>query len=69
MKQDSWVVCLQAQIKLWCTYVVGSSKNSIGGLSNNSNAIDKRFRCPPDRFEHFVFLANVKCSRFRICVI
>lgn len=36
-------------------YVVGSSRNSTGGLSNNSSAIDNRLRWPPERDPHFVF--------------
>lgn len=31
------------------TYVVGSSRNITVGLLINSNAIDKRFFCPPDK--------------------
>jgi hypothetical protein len=46
--------------KLVVTYVVGSSKNKTNGLSINSRAIDKRFFCPPDSFEHLVFFENVK---------
>lgn len=30
-------------------YVVGSSKKSIAGLLTSSNAIIKRFLCPPDK--------------------
>lgn len=36
------------------TYEVGSSRNRTGGLSSNSKATERRFRCPPDRSTHFV---------------
>lgn len=31
-------------------HLVGSSKNMTGGLLTSSNAIERRFRCPPERF-------------------
>ena len=51
------------------TYVVGSSKNIIGGLSISSKAIDKRFFCPPDKFPHLVIFVNFKFSVSRILSI
>jgi len=39
-------------------YLVGSSKNMIGGLFTNSRAIDRRFLWPPDRFIVLVCLAS-----------
>ena len=33
---------------------VGSSKNIIGGLLTSSRAIERRFFCPPERFEVIV---------------
>lgn len=46
------------------TYVVGSSKNRTGGLSNNSKAIDKRFRWPPDKLPHRVNFERINWSVF-----
>uniref|UniRef100_A0A336K7L2 CSON002676 protein n=1 Tax=Culicoides sonorensis TaxID=179676 RepID=A0A336K7L2_CULSO len=37
---------------------VGSSKNITGGLLTNSNATDRRFLCPPDKFIVFVLAAS-----------
>lgn len=47
------------------THVVGSSKNKTGGLSNNSKAIDKRFRCPPDKLPHRVNFERINCNVFK----
>lgn len=51
------------------THLVGSSKNMTGGLSNNSNAIAKRFRCPPDNSPVLVFRTSYKPIASRICWI
>jgi hypothetical protein len=60
---------VKISISLNHTYVVGSSKNKTNGLSINSNAIDKRFFCPPDKFEHLVFFETFKCNVFKILSI
>jgi hypothetical protein len=35
---------------MFIPYLVGSSKNMTGGLLTSSKAIERRFRCPPERF-------------------
>lgn len=52
-------------VRPYDTYVVGSSKNKTGGLSNNSKAIDRRFRCPPDKLPHRVNFERINWSVFR----
>lgn len=51
------------------THLVGSSKNMTGGLSNNSNAIAKRFRCPPDNSPVLVRRTSYKPIASKICWI
>jgi len=36
---------------MFIPHLVGSSKNMTGGLLTSSKAIERRFRCPPERFE------------------
>lgn len=52
----------------FCNYLVGSSKTMNFGLSTNSNAMAKRFRCPPDsspvfvnRFSYNPIASNISC--------
>lgn len=45
-------------------YLVGSSKKSTCRLSSNSNAIDNRFRWPPDKLPHFVYFERINCKVF-----
>lgn len=51
------------------TYLVGSSKNITGGLSNISRAIASRFFCPPDKFPVLVFRLSYSPIASRICLI
>lgn len=51
------------------THLVGSSKNMTGGLSTNSNAIAKRFRCPPDKLPVLILRVSYKPIASKICWI
>lgn len=50
-------------------YLVGSSKNITGGLSNISSAIDNRFFWPPDSAPVRVFLVSYNPMASKICFI
>lgn len=51
------------------TYVVGSSRNITSGLLINSNAIERRFFCPPERRAPLVFLVSFKLNNDNISSI
>lgn len=48
------------------TYVVGSSRNTTGGLLSSSRATDSLFLSPPDSLSDAVFLAFVSLSSWMI---
>jgi len=53
-------VWLSNSVLLRDAYLVGSSKNIIGGLLTSSNAIERRFFWPPDKLLVIVFRCSAR---------